>query len=77
MITCLNEWKPTPNCNNCAYVSITEEEQEVMIRPVPGHVCRQYNRTVKHLSSNLKHNTYIHPCKECAGDKYCNFKERG
>ena len=76
----LNEPLFIPSCNDCIYISITEDEQESLEsigRIAPAHRCPCYDNVIlKHETNNLIHNTYIHPCQKCKDDGYKYFKER-
>jgi len=34
---------------DCRFLSPTEAEQEMMIKPWPPHMCRKYNQRVRHV----------------------------
>lgn len=61
------------NCNECKFVSLTEEEQYTKKQDV--HICLKYKVKVIHRNNNPKifHN-YIYPCKQCCGK---DFEQRG
>ena len=55
------------SCNECAYLSLTEEEQ--LLDKYGKHRCTEYYLQVRH--KNRK--GIIYPCKICSGAK---FKQR-
>lgn len=62
---------PIVDCNNCEYISITEEEQRKVGKGL--HICQVYEKRCFH--NNKEHDaTYIYPCKECVADEYKNFR---
>lgn len=61
------------DCNNCAWLNITEEEQE----KIKGlHICQFYNHRVIHRTNCLKHSSILYPCDECYKDDNKYFIER-
>lgn len=61
------------DCNNCNWLNITEEEQEKM----KGlHICKFYNRILKHRTSSLEHDPRLYPCDECYKDDNKHFIKR-
>lgn len=60
----LGEWTAPSNCDECAYISITEEEQH---KTAPGthHTCLKYKKRVFHNSNRPGRHGMIYPCKEC------------
>ena len=64
------------NCNKCANVSQTEEDQKRDYRSFP-HICQIYDTRVIHQSNRLGYHSMIYPCAECVKSGYVNFTERG
>ena len=61
------------DCNECKYLSCTEEEQN-NLRQALGmtaiHMCTKYNKRVFHNHNTFElrtknHSSYIYPCDEC------------
>lgn len=64
------------NCDNCYYISLTEEQQHRLGKN-NIHYCRTYNKRVLHMDNHKGYNDFIQPCKECVNDNYDRFyKER-
>lgn len=58
------------NCNNCRYISITEEEQNLhyhLYKTKPDHVCKKHNMRIIHRYTN---GNWIFPCHQCNGDDF-------
>ena len=57
------------NCNDCLFISLTEEEQE---NTSEKHICLKYDRRVFHRSKTLEHlkHNFLYPCKECNGKDF-------
>ena len=60
------------DCNNCKYLSCTEEEQNNIrhaLNITAVHTCTKYNRRVFHNHNSFiegkNHNSYLYPCDEC------------
>ena len=60
------------DCNNCKYLSCTEEEQNNIrhaLNITTVHICTKYNRRVFHNHNGFvagrSHNSYLYPCDEC------------
>lgn len=66
------------NCNQCAYLNITEEQQQHVIKRNMHneHICLLYGERVKHETNCLKHDSFLHPCKECVKDCYRYYERR-
>ena len=62
------------DCNDCAYLNMTEEEQEYKGRGM--HKCLFYDKRVIHGTNNRIHSEMIHPCNECEKDEHKHFIER-
>ena len=59
------------DCNDCPYLSITEEQQERMWRmgkrkAMFPHICQKYNERVLHYPYI---EPMIHPCRQCEKEK--------
>lgn len=56
------------NCNNCKWISLTEEEQ---ISKKDFHKCIKHRTVLHHRSNNphIEHN-YIYPCEKCNGKDF-------
>lgn len=70
---CKYQQKPLPiiDCNNCEFISITEEEQRKDGKGL--HICHVYEKRCFH--NNKEHDaTHIYPCEECVADEYKNFR---
>jgi len=66
-----------PDCNECFYLNITEQQQqnnELKLRP---HKCTLYNRPVLHRSIKVIHTVKLYPCEECEERSYKEFTETG
>lgn len=67
-----------PDCNNCIWISQTEEEQKKNKGPL-CHFCTKYDRRLFHRISSLVHDyhdPYIWPCRACDEDGHVNYQER-
>ena len=62
------------DCNDCAYLNITEKEQKSNHNKI--HYCNLYNNRVIHRTNNLIHNTRLYPCDKCYKDEHKHFKAR-
>lgn len=62
------------DCNNCANISITEDEQRRIGNNNP-HICKIYRKMCKHNSME-RDATFIFPCEECYADKFAKFNKR-
>lgn len=62
------------NCNNCACISLTEEEQ---VDTRESHICTHYNKRVFHNDFHSNPNPYpwLFPCLECVKDSFKYYKE--
>lgn len=54
------------DCNNCPYLSLTEETQDYLKKEVGKsalypHLCMKYNRRVYHFGDE----PWLYPCQEC------------
>jgi hypothetical protein len=62
------------NCNECRYISITEEEQHRKSVDI-SHVCTKFNVRVLHRDNHTGQNDFIVPCRQCkeslSVDVYC------
>lgn len=77
------EKEENPDCNNCKYLSFTEDDQQFLNKMCGGgykgdhgHFCDYYKRPVYHRSNSANHDPYIYPCDECHKDKFINYVKR-
>lgn len=70
----LGEWVWQADCNNCAYLNLTEEQQEYQNKGI--HRCLYYDERVFHRTNNQIHNRMIYPCDKCYKDKHKAFIKR-
>ena len=71
---------PIPDCNDCCWLNLTEDEQDMRGIKYISHRCAYYDVRVLHKASLKVHDNYIYPCDRCAHDGYKNFsfkKEEG
>lgn len=73
--THIHEPMKLPDCNNCVWISQTEEEQRKNKGPL-HHFCTKYNKRLFHRTSRLDHDSYIWPCRACDEDWHMNYQER-
>lgn len=65
------------DCNNCKWLSLTEEEQRqrasqgLPVVNIP-HICEKYNKRVYHRYADR----FLYPCNKCVMDGFCYFAER-
>ena len=64
------------DCNECAYLNMTEDEQEYEYEGKYIHKCLFYDERVFHRTNNLIHNTRLYPCDKCYKDDHKNFSNR-
>ena len=65
------------DCNKCAWLNITEEEQEKLKGMHKGmHICKFYMKRVIHNTNRQTHASRLHPCRECYEDGLEHFIER-
>ena len=65
------------DCNECKYLSCTEEEQNNLrqaLNITTIHMCTKYNKRVFHNHSAFEtrtknHSSYIYPCEECVKEE--------
>jgi phage FluMu protein Com len=55
------------NCNECEYISITEEAQHKQSVSIP-HICTKFNVEVIHGNNHVGIDDFIEPCRQCKGD---------
>lgn len=79
-IECLNIPVLSPSCDKCAWINMTEDEQESLAvlgrHHIPFHMCTYYDKRVIHDSRMLQPNHDIYPCDECVKDNHINFISR-
>lgn len=63
------------DCNNCAWLNYTEEEQKYLSGNV-AHICTLYHTRVIHGTNEVIHASYIRPCLLCEMDKFYMFRKR-
>ena len=61
------------DCNNCSYISITEEKQEDKRIP---HICVYYKKRLYHRTQAKTHGGRIEPCRFCREDHYEVFRRK-
>lgn len=75
----LGNFKPIFDCNSCAWLNITEEDQEQLYKEqhrMMDHICHYYNKRVIHRGSSKQRNEYLYPCIDCMKEGCCHFKKR-
>lgn len=77
---CFNIPFTRTNCNECKWINITEQEQNVVINhnQFNNHACMLYGRRLYHAIPGTAHDELINPCVECDddGNKHFNTNER-
>lgn len=63
------------DCNDCKWLNITENEQQLGIKN-GYHVCKHYQQRLKHRTSRIEHDWFIYPCDECFKDNFANYSIR-
>ena len=59
------------DCNDCAYLMVTENQQEEIKQCGFGfapHICTKFDKRVFHrvgATRTRNHSSYLHPCEEC------------
>lgn len=79
----MQEPMKNPDCNNCKWLNLTEEEQRqqasqgLSVIFIP-HVCEKYNkRVIYRRNDNIVHHlSFIWPCDDCRKDSYEHYIER-
>lgn len=76
----MGQFTPVYDCNRCAWLNITEEQQERLYREqrrVVDHICHYYDRRIIHRAMTQDHDSRLYPCRECGKDGFRNYEGRG
>ena len=68
----LNKPIMIPDCNECKWLNMTEQEQRRDKKALFGHICRGYEKRVLHERDSER----LYPCKECEKDDFKGFESR-
>lgn len=65
-----------PDCNNCRWLNLTEEEQQIVKHRsyANEHSCVYYGTRVIHRAYNHRHDPFIYPCNKCYDDKFAYYE---
>lgn len=58
------------SCNQCKFISITEEEQHKFKYIHQNHICNKHKKRVFHENKHKGICDYIEPCYECKGNDF-------
>lgn len=73
-------YKPMYDCNKCAWLNITEEDQIQLHKEqhrMVDHICHYYDKRVVHRGSSKQHNEHLYPCFDCMKDGFYYYKSKG
>lgn len=65
-----------PDCNNCRWLNITEEEQQIVKHRsyANEHSCMYYGTRVIHRAHSHRHDPFIYPCDRCYNDNFIHYE---